>query len=148
MNPEEKLDVALSFLAEENRGSYLYPDTIEFHKYLTSQGIDEKEHLPILLHLERGKYVDAYYSSQAEKIAGNFPSQIKITFKGIKFNDKGGYVKALRKENFDRVLTNIQKVLAIPTFILAIITVVILVTKKPSTAEVKIRHCVHCCETK
>ncbi|MCK6639909.1 MAG: hypothetical protein L6Q81_07465 [Bacteroidia bacterium] len=109
MTAEEKLDVALRFLAQENRGSYLYPEVIDFEKHLTSNGIDEKEHLPIILHLVRNHYVDAFYALYpGDEREGKAPRQIKITFKGIKFLEKGGYVQLVKSEREGKSLLELS----------------------------------------
>jgi hypothetical protein len=109
MTAEHKLDVALRFLSKENQGSYLYPEIIDFETHLVDNGIDKKEHLPIILHLERNKYVDAFYQNYPEdERRGVYPRQIKITFKGIKFIEKGGYIKLIEEEKREKSLLELS----------------------------------------
>jgi hypothetical protein len=109
MTAEHKLDVALRFLSKENQGSYLYPEMIDFEAHLVDNGIDKKEHLPIILHLVRNKYVDAFYENYPEdERRGVYPRQIKITFKGIKFIEKDGYVKLIEEEKREKSLLELS----------------------------------------
>ena len=127
LTPEEKLDIALDFLTQVSDGSFLYPDAIKLKEFLTGKGISEKEHLPILFHLKKGEYVELFYKDDDRRKRQEFPDQIKVTFKGIKFHDKGGYTKLLEKENRRDSIELVQQVLSIPTFIIAVITVCVLV---------------------
>ncbi|MCK6639918.1 MAG: hypothetical protein L6Q81_07510 [Bacteroidia bacterium] len=114
---EEKLDIALAYLAKKNEGSYLYPEKIDLFDHMTKQGIPENEHLPILLHLQWGEYVSLFYEDGNDKIRGEFPNQIKITFKGIKFNDKGGYTKHLCQQKLKRIGSTIITWVTVLTFL-------------------------------
>lgn len=131
LTPEQKLDIALDFLTQVNEGSYVYPDAIKLTEHLKSKGISDKEHLPIIFHLKKGEYIDLFYNDEDKKKRQEFPHQIKVTFKGIKFHDKGGYTKLLKKEKRRDTVQFIQQILSIPTFIIAIITVCVLVFKNP-----------------
>ncbi|TND09822.1 MAG: hypothetical protein FD123_946 [Bacteroidetes bacterium] len=120
LTPEDKLDIALTFLVQKNEGSYLYPDSIKFKEHLKSKGIDDNEHLPIVLHLVRGQYVDAFYEKKEHKLRGDFPYQIKVTFRGIKFQHKGGYSKLLKTEKRSKIIEVVVKLIAILTFIVVV----------------------------
>lgn len=131
LTPEQKLDIALAFLTQVNEGSYVYPEAIKLTEHLTSKGISDKEHLPIIFHLKKGEYVDLFYNDEDRRKRQEFPHQIKVTFKGIKFHDKGGYTKLLEKEKRKECVQFIQQILSIPTFIITLITVCFLVFKNP-----------------
>lgn len=131
LTPEQKLDIALDFLTEVNEGSYVYPEAIKLTEHLKSKGISDKEHLPIIFHLKKGEYIELFYSDEDRKKRQEFPHQIKVTFKGIKFHNKGGYTKLLKKEKRKDCIQFIQQVLSIPTFLIAVITVSVLVFKNP-----------------
>lgn len=116
LTPEQKLDVALDFLSQVNEGSYLYPDAIKLKEHLISKGVPEKEHLPIILHLEWGEYLSVFYKTKDDKVKGEYPSQLKITFKGIKFQNKGGYTKLMLREKRNNIIEKTVKFVAILTF--------------------------------
>ena len=139
LTPEQKLDIALDFLTQVNEGSYVYPEAIKLTDHLKSKGISDKEHLPIIFHLKKGEYIDLFYNDEDKRKRQQFPHQIKVTFKGIKFHDKGGYTKLLRKEKRRETVQFIQQLLAIPTFVIALITVCILVFKN-SKSTIKVEY--------
>lgn len=103
----KQLDEALNYLVEQNRGSFLRghqvplktgpSQTINFWDKLTEMKIDDKYHLPILLHLEEDGYVQSFYKTDEDRRCGIRPDQFKPTYRGIIFSQEGGYSKDFEK---------------------------------------------------
>lgn len=101
----EKLNKALKFLADKNKGSFIYYRNEEgstkhdrLETYLLDLGIPKKEILPIINQLAKDGYIDVFYSDVKHERLGEFPLQIKICYEGMRFiNEIGGY-KPLNKK--------------------------------------------------
>jgi hypothetical protein len=122
MTSEQQLDEALKFLVDWKHGTFKYylhngknigenfpdlnitdeRDKLEWH--LKSVGIDEKFIMPIIYHLIDDGYVEPNWQPPLTRESGNPPDQIKITWKGIIFWKKGGYVKQEEEKNIDKAI--------------------------------------------
>ncbi len=113
LTAEEKLDIALNFLAKNGAkgGSYDYYDEVQcklkeindyLFKHLLEQGIPEQEHLPIIYKLHRDNFLDFFYENPEGEKLGNRPKQIRITFEGLMLQNNKGYTQRLEDKNSER----------------------------------------------
>lgn len=112
MTHEEKLKMALSFLATTNAkgASYDYYDNkADFNryenwlfKYLSSISIPDNEHYPIVTELAKRDLIDVH--PPETKIDATPPNQIKISFKGMAYLDPNNQAALIA----EKTITDLQ----------------------------------------
>ena len=113
MTHEEKIRLTLQFLLDNNVDSFIYPDGLK--KYWQEKGFPDNEQLSTLTHLHNDGLIEVFPRDCISK--GQFPGQLKISFKGIKFIDDSKLLPAV-----DRKILGLERQSIIRAFVFGAIT--------------------------